>query len=91
MFRSINFSQLMMEVDAACEGQEEHSSTESRCDNTLSDSSKLQSILQKVKVYHNSCKDTSLASDEEKEVTDAKFESYLLSCTSDDQKRTKNR
>ena len=87
----MNFSQLMFEVDAACEEPEEHSSIESKCDNTLSDSSKLQSILQTVKVYHNSCKDTSLASDETKEVTDAKFESYLLSCTSDDQKRTKNR
>ena len=81
----------MFEVDAACEGQEEHSSTESGCDNTLSDSSKLQSILEKVKIYHNSCKEASSASDESKEVTDAKFESYLLSCTSDDQKRTKNR
>ena len=81
----INFSQLLHDIDLACEGKTNEGK------NSLANSSELDEILKKAKIYHNSCIDSSSNARESSSIIDTKFESILLSCTSADQKETKKR
>ena len=87
------FSQLLNEVDLACEEPEENTSTENANDNPTVLPSRLEKVLLKTRIFYNSCTDSNENGerDQTENVTDTKFESLLLSCTSDDQKKIKNR
>jgi hypothetical protein len=88
----INFRQLYSEIDLACEVSEQKDSKEqTEYDESLSNSSKLESVLQKAKMYRSSCTGSSSDRKEVANITDSKFESILLACTSDDQKQVKKR
>ena len=76
----------------ACEVFEQDDSKEqTKCDKQLSNSVKLDCVLQKAKMYHRSCIDSGSEPKELTDITDSKFESVLLACTSDDQKQVKKR
>ena len=80
------------EIDLACEVSEQNDPKEhTDCDEPLSNSSKLESVLQKAKMYHSSCTGSGSDHKEVADITDSKFESVLLACTSDDQKQVKKR
>ena len=82
-------SQLLGEVDQACEEAEHESAANANASATIPQST-FDNVLAKAKLYHNSCTNSNENGEVEK-VIDAKFESILLSCTSADQKRIKNR
>ena len=89
----IIFSQLLAEIDLACDDPEVNISTESINDNSACHSSRFDNVLLKSKMYYNSCTTSSEHSEREEvdKITDTKFESLILACTSDDQKKIKNR
>ena len=86
-------SQLLGEVDQACEETEINNQTENANVSETIPQTNFDNVLAKAKLYHNSCTNSNENGEvgEEEKVTDAKFESILLSCTSADQKRIKNR
>ena len=80
------------EIDLACEVSEKtDSKKQTECNEQLSNSSKLECVLKKAKMYHSSCTGSCSDPKEVSDVTDSKFESVLLACTSDDQKQVKKR
>ena len=83
-------SQLLSEVDQACEETEINNQTENANVSETIPQTNFDNVLAKAKLYHNSCTNSNENGEVEK-VIDAKFESILLSCTSADQKRIKNR
>ena len=87
------FSQLLSEIDQACEESEINNSTDNTNASETISQTNFDSVLAKAKLYYNSCTNSNENGEvgEEEKVTDAKFESILLSCTSADQKRIKNR
>ena len=87
------FSQLLTEIDLACDDPEVSISTENELCNSTIPSSRFNNVLLKVQMYFNSCNTSneSTEREEEEKITDTKFESLLLACTSDDQKKIKNR
>ena len=87
------FSQLLTEIDLACDVPEVSTSTENELCNSTIPSSRFDNVLLKVKMYFNSCNTSNESTEREVEekITDSKFESLLLACTSDDQKKIKNR
>ena len=87
------FSQLLTEIDLACDVPEVSISTENKLCNPAIPSSRFDNVLLKVKMYFNSCNTSNESSErgETEKITDTKFESLLLACTSDDQKKIKTR
>ena len=89
------FSHLLHEVDLACEEiPEETTSTENTNETPpILPISRFDNVLLKTKIFYNSCTNSNENGEtaQGENVTDTKFESLLLSCTSDDQKKIKNR
>ena len=86
-------SQLLSEVDQACEEAEIDNQTENANISVTIPQTNFDNVLARAKLYFNSCTNSNENGEvgEEEKVIDAKFESILLSCTSADQKRIKNR
>ena len=86
-------SQLLGEVDQACEEAEIINQTENVNTSVTIPQTNFDNVLVKAKLYFNSCTNSNENGEvgEVEKVIDSKFESVLLSCTSSDQKLIKKR